>query len=1138
MALQFIFGSSVSRKSEEIFREALQEAQQNTEQLWQIVVPEQSTLVVQKQVLELTKNLGLMQVDVVSFNRLAYRVMGDVHENSPGILDDTGKSMLLRKIAGEVADSLELFGGNLSRRGFIEQLKSMLSEFLQYGVMPEQLEQITGQLENQPLLQHKIRDLGRIYQAFKNRMKGDVITAEELLPQLCKWIPDSGYVKRSTFILDGFTGFTPVQYQLLELLMVHGREVKVILTMDERENPYKITGMQELFYMSKQVVSRLSALADRNQVTILPGRQVTSNRPVAEAIGALENRLFRYPLRPCLQEADAIHLHGAKNPEEEVRYVLLQVLSFIRQGYRYRELAVICSDMTVYAPVVEKWFGRAGLPLFLDRKKTLMDNPLVELIRSALEAVEKNYSYESMFALLRNGLMPLNRYETDCLENYVKALGIYGRKWKQPWERTYRGMPKDSQEELAGLNTLRRQILDWLEPLEQVFAEKKNVKEVIRALYGFLSTLSVQDELLYKAARFEEQGELLLANEYRQCFDKVLGLLEQMTELMGEEILSLTACQEVLEAGFENLQVGLIPPAIDRLVVGDLMRTRLDGVKVLFMLGCNDSLIPAAGEKHGLLSDMDRELLKKADMELAPTGREDGFSEKYYLYLTMTKPSDHLYLLWSGVSGEGKSMRPCYLVGHLQKLFPKAAQTHQDSLSPMERIWQPQESLEVLIEGLRNYQKGSRENWWRDLYSWYKNHEGYETRLEHALGGLFAAYHQEHLSPEVSARIFGARPLNSVTRLEAFSACAYAHFLTYGLGLSERQEYELDAMDYGNIFHESIETFFQILKAHDTDWESISEEERLQYVQESVGKVTEDYGNTILKSSARYRYLVGRLERMTEKTIWALTRQLQAGSFLPEGSEIDFSAETNTPGMALSVNPGITMKLHGRIDRMDLAHTEDSVYVKIIDYKSGSTVFDLTKLYYGLQLQLILYLSAALELTQSSNPGKKAIPAGVYYYNIKNPVVEKPQTGSSPEDLISAVEQSVLEELRMNGLSNASPGVLQLLDHTEAKKSAVIKNLTRDASGSPAGTSLVASGEEIEQLCRYSKEKATTLCREMLSGEIPVNPYSYKDQTGCDYCSYKGVCGFDIGIPGYRYRKLKSLTSEEVLTLIQEQEED
>lgn len=1137
MALQFIFGSSISRKSEEIFREALQEAEKNTEQLWQIVVPEQSTLVVQKQVLELTKNLGLMQVDVVSFNRLAYRVMEEVNQKSQGILDDTGKSMLLRKIAGEVADSLELFGGNLSRRGFIEQLKSMLSEFLQYGVMPEQLEQITEQLENQPLLQHKIRDLSRIYQAFKNRMKGEVITAEELLPQLCQWVPDSEYVKQSVFILDGFTGFTPVQYQLLELLMVWSRDVKVILNMDTRENPYKITGMQELFYMSKQVVSKMSMLADRLHVEIKPAVMIEHCRPVAAPLAALERRLFRYPLKPYAEMVDAIHLHRAKNPEEEVRYVLLQVLSFIRQGYRYRELAVICSDMTVYTPVIEKWFGRAGLPLFLDRKKTLLDNPLVELIRSALEAVEKNYSYESMFALLRNGLMPLNRYEVDCLENYVKALGIYGRKWKQPWERTYRGMPKDGGEELAGLNTLRQQILDWLEPLVQVFAEKKNVKEVIRALYGFLSTLSVQEELLYKADRFEEQGELLLANEYRQCFDKVLGLLEQMAELMGEEILPLTACQEVLEAGFENLQVGLIPPAIDRLVVGDLMRTRLDGVKVLFMLGCNDSLIPAAGEKHGLLSDMDRELLKKADMELAPTGREDGFSEKYYLYLTMTKPSDHLYLLWSGVSGEGKAMRPCYLVGHLQKLFPKAVQTSQDSLSPVERIWQPQESLEVLIEGLREYQKGSQENWWRDLYSWYRRHEGYATRLEHALAGLFAAYRQEHLSPEVSARIFGARPLNSVTRLEAFSVCAYAHFLTYGLGLAERQEYELNAMDYGNIFHESIETFFQILNAHDTDWESISEEERLQYVQESVGKVTEDYGNTILKSSARYRYLVGRLERMTEKTIWALTRQLQAGSFLPEGSEVDFSAETNTPGMALSVNPGITMKLHGRIDRMDLAHTEDSVYVKIIDYKSGATVFDLTKLYYGLQLQLILYLSAALELTQKSNPDKKAIPAGVYYYNIKNPVVEKPQTGQTPEDLLFAVEQSVLEELRMNGLSNASPEVLQLLDNTEAKKSAVIKNLTRDASGAPAGTSLVAAGEEMEQLCRYSKKKATTLCREMLSGQIPVNPYSYKDQTGCDYCSYKGICGFDTGIPGYRYRKLQPLTSEEVLTLIQEQEE-
>lgn len=1137
MALQFIFGSSVSLKSEETYQQILQEAKAQPEGLWQIVVPEQSTLVVQKTVLELTENLGLMQVDVVSFNRLAHRVMEDVHQQSPGILDDTGKSMLLRKIAEEVADSLELFHGNLSRRGFIEQLKSMLSEFLQYGVTPKQLQTIAEQLENKPLLQHKIRDLEKIYEAFKSRMTGEVITAEELLPSLCRWVPDSEYIRKSVFVLDGFTGFTPVQYQLLELLLKHGREVRVVLNMGSYENPYKITGMQELFYMSKQVVARLSALADRHQVKVLPGIGIQTKREVAEPIAALEERLFRYPVQVYSKKADAIHLHRAKNPEEEVRFVLLQVLSLIRKGYRYREVAIICSDMASYTPMIEKWFGRAKLPVFIDRKKNLLDNPLVELIRSVLELIEKQYSYESVFALLRNSLIPFSRYDIDCLENYVKALGIHGNLWKTAWERVYSGMPKESEEYLKNLNELRLQIVNWVFPLQEAFAKKSNVREVTRTLYEFLTALLAEEQLLEKAEYFMQMGEPLLANEYRQCFGKVMGLFDQLAELMGEEVLSVSAYGDVLEAGFENLQVGLIPPAIDRLIIGDLLRTRLDGVRVLFMLGCNDTLIPSAGEKHGLLSDMDREVLKSVDVELAPTGREEGFSEKYYLYLTMTKPSDRIYLLWSGVSGEGKTMRPCYLVSQLQKIFPKAVQTSQDSLSPKEYIWQPQESLGILAEGLRAYQKGSREDWWKDLYSWYRRQKGYEIRLEHALGGLFAAYRKEHLSPAVSARIFGARPLNSVTRLEAFSACAYAHFLTYGLGLMERQEYQLNAMDYGNIFHESIRVFFELLQEQGTDWQSISEEERLKYVQESVQKVTEDYGNTILKSSARYRYLVGRLERMTDKTIWALSKQLQAGSFLPEGSEVDFSAESNTPGMKLSVSPGVTMNLHGRIDRIDLAREEDSVYVKIVDYKSGSTVFDLTKLYYGLQLQLILYLSAALELTGIENPGKKIVPAGVYYYNIKDPIVEKPALREGSREFLEAVDSAVLEELRMNGLTNEAQEVMHLIDHTEGKKSAVVKNLTRDASGTPAGNSLVAEGEQMERLCGYSKKKAAELCREMLSGEIPVNPYEYKEQTGCDYCAYKGICGFDTGIPGYRYRKLQPLTPEEVLTLIQEQED-
>ena len=1188
MALQFMFGSSISLKSEVIYRRLLEEAEANPSLQVQIIVPEQSTLVTQKKVLQLTDNLGMMQVDVVSFHRLAYRVMEEMHQKVPGILDDTGKSMLLRKIAGEVADSLELYGGNLSRKGFIEQLKSMLSEFLQYRVMPKQLQEIADQLDSQPLLQHKIRDLEVIYGKFLERKTGDVITLEELLPHLSEWVPKSKEVQQSVFVLDGFTGFTPVQYGLLELLMQYGRDVVVLLTMDPDENPYKITGEQELFYMSKQVVARLTAMADRinretkSHVELKPVERIYETRPVAEPLRALEKGLFRHPVQEYPAPAEAIHLHQAKNPEEEVRYVLTRVLACIREGFRYREIAVICSDMETYIPILEKWFDRADLPVFIDRKKNLSGNPLVELISSALEAVEKQYTYESMFRLLRNPLIGLTRRQVDYLENYVKALGISGWKWQQEWTFVYRGMPvcgfteesggevlsqqngagsseiqampgsqiqgsniqgsgtpeaEKYQYHLASLNDLREQIMSWLLPIDRAFAQKKDVREITTLLYGFLCGCMAEEQLQAQADRFEAAGALAQAREYSQCFGKVMGLLDELVGLMGEEVLSLSAYGDILSSGFENLQAGLIPPSIDRLVIGDLQRTRLDSVEVLFLLGCNDSLIPAGNGKHGLLSDLDREWLKQTEIELAPTSKKESFFEQYYLYLMLTKPGAKLYLIWSGVSSDGKALRPCYLVNRIRRQFPQAEESTQDSLSKEAQIWQPEESMGLLMEGLRAHRQGEENGWWQDLYGWYHRQPQYRPRLEHVLDGLFAAYREEHLSPQVSARIFGKYPLNSVTRLETFSGCAYAHFLTYGLGLSERQEYALNAADYGNIFHEAISRFFGLLQERQVTWQELSEEDRLQYVQESVGQVTEAYGNTILKSSARYRYLVGRLEHMTDKTIWALEKQLQAGSFFPKGSEVAFSAEYNTPGMALEVSPGVTMKLHGRIDRVDLVEKDQEVYVKIVDYKSGSTVLDLTRLYYGLQLQLILYLSAAMELTASTHPGKAVLPAGVYYYNIKNPVVEKPSLPEDTEAFAEAVDSAVLEELRMNGLTNKDSDIARLVDHTEGKKSAVVKNLTRDASGVPTGSSMTASTEEIQQLCGYGKQKAADLCREMLSGQIPVNPYVYKDRTPCDYCMYKGICGFDTGIPGYRYRKLQALDTEEVLALIREEKD-
>lgn len=1184
MSLRFIYGNAISLKSTYAYQYVIFESEKNPKQMYQVIVPEQATLLTQQQILRLHPRKSLLNIDIVSFQRLAYRVMEELNEQSPHILDDTGKSMILRRITSEQSSCLEAFTGNLSRRGFIEQLKSMMSEFLQYGIQPNQLEYMANNLEEQPLLQRKLHDLQKIYVEFRNTMGSGQITAEELLPLLCKWIPESEQVKNSVFVLDGFTGFTPVQYQLLELLLQYAKEVNVVLTADPQENLWHIAGDYELFYMSKTVASTLGKMADKLGVSVEKSIIVTKIKNVPSAIKTLEEGLFRYPVIPYKKEQNVVQIYRARTPKGEVRHTLQQILTLVReQKYRYGEIAIVCGDMESYVPLIQQEFGKINLPIFIDRKKNLLHNPLVELIRSVLEVIEEDFSYESVFHYVRNALYQLdcsmfsddindfasndkieqsykeqkcsenrvkNRYLLDSLENYVKALGIRGSKrWKKEWKKTYKGMSLTP--DLETINGIKNQIFDAVILLKEAFETRETVKTINIRLYELLEKLSVQEKLFSMAVDFSEQGELLMEKEYMQCFEKVIGLLEQLTDIMGDEVVSLSDYSDILDSGFENLQVGLVPPAIDRLIVGDVERSRIEGVRALFLLGVNEGILPVAKEKGGLLSDLDRERLKEMNLELAPTSKEEGFTQKYYLYLMMTKPSQYLFLSYSVLSEEGKSLRPSYLIGMLKKIFSslkECVQEDEEQYTGKEMVMTKDNSMEVLLRAISQYEKDPSVDWWKDLYTWYYTHEPYRKQLMYGLEGMFVSYEKEELSQPLAARIFGAKPLNSVTRLERFAGCAYAHFLAYGLGLKEREEYELEAIDYGNIFHSSLELFFKLLQEEKLQWRDITDEQRIDLVKKSVKQVTLDYGNTILQSSARNQYLASRLEKMTDRTVWALTKQLKAGSFDSSGSEVNFSAQNNTPSLRLDVGEGLHMDLQGRIDRMDILEDDNKVYVKVIDYKSGGTSFDITKLYYGLQLQLILYLSAAMEIQERKNPNKEAIPAGVYYYNMKNPIVDAPRleekyVGDEKQQEIldnavkEEVEKSILEQLRMNGLSNENPQILEMLDHTDNKKSLVIKNLSRDESGMPKGRSQVASTEQMKNLCHYGKKKAENLGSQMMKGNISVNPYEYKGKTACDYCEYGGVCGFDTGIEGYRYRRLNNMELNDVWNYLEQRKD-
>ncbi len=646
----------------------------------------------------------------------------------------------------------------------------------------------------------------------------------------------------------------------------------------------------------------------------------------------------------------------------------------------------------------------------------------------------------------------------------------------------------------------------------------------------------VQEKLAVFQTRFEEAGELVRAKEYAQIYRLVMELLDQVYALLGEEEITLQEFMEILEAGFGEIQVGTIPQNVDRVLVGDMERTRLKQIKVLFFLGVNDGNIPKAASKGGIISDMDREFLRESQLELAPSPRQQMYIQRFYLYLNMTKPSHRLYLSFAKVNSAGKSIRPAYLVEVVKKIFPGLTVACPQLRSPLEQIATRQEGAGYLARELREYAEGvlppEREAEFFTIYQVYGEEE-LEPRRRFLTEAAFKRYQDSGLSAAVARALYGVQLENSVTRLETYAACAYRHFLEYGLTLREREDFSFENVDMGNVYHEVLEQFARRLGEEGYTWFDFPAEFARRTVAEALEACAAAYGSTVLYSSARNEYAITRMGRILVRTVLTLQRQLSRGSFEPDSFELSFRYTDDLESVNVTLSEGEKMRLQGRIDRVDVAKDREKVYVKVIDYKSGNKKFDLAALYYGLQLQLVVYMNAAMELQAKKHPDKEIVPAALLYYHIDDPAVETP-VELSPEE----IDEQIRKQLRMHGVVNSSPEIVNLLDREMEDKSDVIP-VERKKDGSFSARSSVLSDGELKTVSEYVSHKIAQIGREILDGTISLNPYEKGNQEACTYCTYKRVCGFEPAMPGCSKRRLEDMGREEALERMgQEMEEE
>ena len=1118
MSLQMIIGGEGSHRSEYMYQNLIEEALKKPEQQFYLIVPEQYTMQTQMKMTEMHPGHGVMNIDIVSFPRLAYRVFEEIGGIKKTILEDTGKRMVIRKLLSNNREDFGVFAGSLYKNGFVEQAKSMLSELFQYSVGSAQIEESRLKVGETTILGKKLKDIQILYDAFKDYMADTYMTAEELLSVLADRISFSDQLKGSRVYVDNFTGFTPSQYRLLEELMKICDKVVIGLCIDIQDQPYELGQEYQLFYLTKETLWKLNQLCRHLKISQEPDILLSSSAPKNE-LDFLERHLFRFRrFQPWMDEPHQVELFALANPTDEVHFAATKIRQMVmEQDMSYKDFALVTGDVARYSDMVQDYFFKMDIPVFVDDKASLLENSFVEMLRSAMEVIVKDFTYESVFRYLRCGYSKIDAEKVDVLDNYVLATGLRGKKrWSDNFIKRYRDYQS---EDFMLLNETRKQVMAELEPLFSMI-KQGTVREYTRALRAFIRGISGEEQLNAYMDQMNTKGDFVRARIYGQVYEAVKDLLDKFEQILGEEIVSLKEYMEILESGVEEIKVGVIPPTLDQVVLGDLKRTRLGDIKVVFILGCNDGVLPTPVSSSGLLSDREKELLMDCPMELAPTGKQNSFREKFYIYSAMTKPSEMLILTYAQMDGSGKTLRPSTIINDMTYIFPKLKTKLPDIFEKGRILSGLEESKSYMLQGMRY--KEHRDILWKNIFAWLMKSEKHKNEVETWMHAMFDVDVQHRLSKRIVEALYGMRPTASITTLEKYAACAYAHFLKAGLKLEERKAAKLLPPDMGNILHESMERFSKIVEESIYTWKDMPDEFRETTIERVVRETGMEYGSAIFLESARHGYYLERLVKMAKRTVWTIQKQICKGDFVPKGFETQFAV-------------GDKVRLIGTVDRYDVYDEEDIHALRIVDYKSGMKDFDLTEVYYGLSIQLVVYLESMSRIEAQRYPDKRIIKAGMFYYHMHDPVLEN--APDQPEEL----EKKLISQLKMEGLANEDLNVLYWMDrHPEEEPQILSVKLNK--SGDFSASSLTASSEQMDQLGFFVNRRIEELVDGWMSGDISKNPYLYmkdsKRRTACDFCEYKGICRFDEKLESCKYHRLMELKADTIWERIYEEVKD
>ncbi|GIO39100.1 ATP-dependent helicase/deoxyribonuclease subunit B [Paenibacillus antibioticophila] len=1168
MSLQLIIGRSGSGKSHQILEDITSQLREDpTGPPMILLAPEQGTFQIEQAILNAPGISGTVRLQVLGFRRLALRVMQETGGAALVPISDEGKKMLLYKIMRRHKDTLRLYGKGGDQLGLIDELNSLYTELKKHqadfnllGGYREVLTSAPATQGENALLQDKLHDLSLLYREFDAELSGLYIDAEDHVVKLAEGAKDSAYLRGAKLWIDGFHSFTPGEYKALGELLKTVDSVTVALTLDRSYDDGAQPHELNLFHATASTYIKLRELAEAAGTEIKPTITLDS-RPYprfrdSEGLAYLEEAYERRKpwqgVKPPQGLEQDIVLLNAGSRRIEVDGAARQIRRLVREkGARYRDIAVFVRNIDDYAQVMGPIFEDYGIPYFMDKKQSLLHHPLIEFIRASLDIVLKFWRYEDVFRSVKTGfLLPadhsLTREDMDELENYVLASGIQGYRWTdgRPWKPKPSESLEDTEErrtsaaadKLKLLERCRNAVVTPLSAFDKALKQAKSAREMCLAVYGLLEAIYAADRLDLLAHQALEKGRPQQAAEHRQLWGALLDLLDQIVEMMGEEKLAPEAFAGVLETGIKSLSLGLVPPALDQVLIGSTDRTRTRRALHVFLLGVNEGIMPAGIQEEGLLSDRERSLLGALGLELAPGLTRRLLDERFLIYSALSSASRSLWLSYPQADEEGKPLLPSEVIRQIKAIFPGGMlQERKMESEPvpeyaemlaLDYISSPVPTLPRLISQLRAWRNGQPVSavWWSAL-DWYNQSPEWSGVLRRLVGSLDYRNRAHSLAPATSRKLYGKVLRTSVSRMEKFSACPFSHFASHGLRLKERQLYRLKAPDIGQLFHSALSQLAVTFKEQGRSWGSLTPEECLQEADAVVERLAPKLQGEILLSTKRYGYIKRKLKQIVGRASVILGEQSRRGSFEPIGLELDFGPGRPLPPLTFELPNGCVMEIVGRIDRVDMSEGEEGVLLRVIDYKSSQTDLKLHEVYYGLSLQMLTYLDVLLSSAEMWL-GRPALPAGTLYFHVHNPLLQS-SNGLSEEEAYS----EMLKRFKMKGLLLADREVIARMDGQLEKGYSDILPVAVKSDGSFYSTASVATLEQWQGLLSSVRHKVVDIGTRITNGEVQITPYKIAAETACAYCQFKPVCRFDEGLDG-SYKVLNKPGKEELWSML------